>query len=293
MIVSQSARNKIGFIYGTIFKPPENSPQFKEWYRCNNMVISCLTNSFTPDIAESFQYSDTAQSIWTRLNKMYGTVNGTKLKRLWDELGFMRASRGSSCICAAKSELQREDDENKLHQFLMGLNDTYVGVRINLLVMHPPPSLDTAYNILLQDERQRQASLPSQFCTDSASFNAHLTNKFSGTPTPPKQFNKRVNFDLNKSNIVNRYCKNPGHLVDKCYKLHGFLPGFKFTKGKRTDANVEVQGYPNSVGFHNTVESSHSPAEGSSESESLIPGLTKDQYSQLMMLLQHTQISKS
>lgn len=136
-------------------------------------------------------------------------------------------------------------------------------------------------------------SSPSQYRTDSASFNAHLTNKFSGTPAPLKQFNQRVNFDLNKSNIVCRYFKKPGHLVDKYYKLHGFPPGFKFTKGKRTAANVEVQGYPNSVVFQNTVESSHSPAEGSSESESLILGLTKDQYSQLMILLQQTQISES
>lgn len=146
------------------------------------MVISWLTNSLTPNIAESVQYSDTAQRIWTQLNKRYGTINGTnvfeikqdlsstgqeslniapyfnKLKKLWDELGFMCASRGSSCTCAAKSRLQREDDENKLHQFLMGLNETFIGVRSNLLMMQPPPSLDTTYNILLQAERQRQVS---------------------------------------------------------------------------------------------------------------------------------------
>nr|XP_018627342.1 uncharacterized protein LOC108945689 [Nicotiana tomentosiformis] len=90
-----------------------------------------------------------------------------------------------------------------------------------------------------------------------------------------------------------RYCKNPGHLVDKCYKLHGFPLGFKFTKGKRTAANVEVHGHQNYAGLQNSVEVSHSPAEWSSDSESLILGLTKDQYSQLMMLLQHTQISES
>ncbi|XP_070055588.1 uncharacterized protein [Nicotiana tomentosiformis] len=139
MIVSLSARNKIGFIDGSCTKPPENSPQFKQWDRCNNMIISWLTNSLSPDIAESVQYSDTAESIWTQLNRRYGTVNDTKvfeiknelastnqgsldiesyfnkLKKLWGELRFMRASRGSSCTCSAKSELQREDDENKLH----------------------------------------------------------------------------------------------------------------------------------------------------------------------------------
>ncbi|XP_070035044.1 uncharacterized protein [Nicotiana tomentosiformis] len=237
MIVSLSARNKIGFIDGTVFEIKQELAS---------------TNQGSLEIASYFN----------------------KLKKPWDELGFMRASRGSSCTCAAKYELQREDDENKLHQFLMGLNESYVGVRSDLLMMQPPPSLDTAYNILLQDERQRQVSSSSHFRTDSASFNDHLTNKFAGTPAPSKQFTQRVNFEYNNSNLVCRYCKKPGNLVKKCYKLHGFPPGFKFTKSKRTAANVEVQGHQNSASHHNSVEGSHSPAEGSSDSESLIPGIT-------------------
>lgn len=63
MIVLLSTRNKIGFIDGTYVRPPENSPQFRQWDRCNNMVISWLTNSLSPDIAESVQYLDTAESI--------------------------------------------------------------------------------------------------------------------------------------------------------------------------------------------------------------------------------------
>jgi len=33
MIVSLSAKNKIGFIDGIVLKPPENSPQFRQWDR--------------------------------------------------------------------------------------------------------------------------------------------------------------------------------------------------------------------------------------------------------------------
>ncbi|XP_075095228.1 uncharacterized protein LOC142173523 [Nicotiana tabacum] len=109
------------------------------------MVISWLTNSLTPDIAGSVQYSDTAQSIWTQLNKRYGIVNGTrvfeikqelaftsqgsldiasyfnKLKKLWDELGFMCASRGSSCTCTAKSEIKERMMKTSCISFLWGL----------------------------------------------------------------------------------------------------------------------------------------------------------------------------
>jgi len=177
MIVSLSARNKIGFIDRTCVKPPENSPQFRQWDRCNNMVISWLTSSLSPDIAESVQYLDTVESIWKQLNNRYGTVNGTKvfelkrelastfqgsldipsyfnkLKKIWDELEVIRSSHANSCNCAAKEGLQKEREEDKVHQFLMGLNEVYVGVRSNLLMMNPLPSLDCVYNILLQDEK--------------------------------------------------------------------------------------------------------------------------------------------
>ncbi|XP_075086168.1 uncharacterized protein LOC142168895 [Nicotiana tabacum] len=187
-----------------------------------------------------------------------------KLKKLWDKLRFMRASCGSSYTCSAKSELQREDEKNKLHQFLMGLNETYIGVRSNLLMMHPPPSLDTTYSILLQDERQRQVSSPSQFSAESASFNAHLTNKVSGSLNP--------------------------HSTDKFPVLQTswFPPSFKFTKDRRTAANVEVQS-PNV-----DSEGTYFQAEGSSDQGSLVPGLSKDQYTQLMLLLQSMpQLSES
>ncbi|XP_070035763.1 uncharacterized protein [Nicotiana tomentosiformis] len=79
MMVSLSARNKIGFIDGSCAKPAVNSPQYRQWDRCNNMVILWLINSLFPDIAESVQYSETAESIWKQLNNRYGVVNGTKV----------------------------------------------------------------------------------------------------------------------------------------------------------------------------------------------------------------------
>ncbi|XP_019248694.1 PREDICTED: uncharacterized protein LOC109227959 [Nicotiana attenuata] len=132
MVVSLSARNKIGFIDGSCTKPAVDSPQYRQWDRCNNMVISWLINSLSPDIVESVQYSETAESIWKQLNNRYGTVNGTKvfeikrelastyqgaldiasyfnkLKKLWDELGVMCMSHANSCVCAAKEGLQKE-----------------------------------------------------------------------------------------------------------------------------------------------------------------------------------------
>ncbi|XP_075086511.1 uncharacterized protein LOC142169175 [Nicotiana tabacum] len=252
IIVSLSGRNKIEFIDGTFPRPPHNSPECKQWDMCNNLVISWLASSLSPSIAESVQYSETTEDIWTQLNKRYGTgaldiaSYFNKLKKLWDELRVMRSSHSSTCTCAPKAGIQKEEEEDRLHQFLMGLNYTYVNVRSNLLMMQQPPSLDNAYNILLQDERKRHVNPSTQFGHESASFNVASLN-FSQPSHPQKQYPQRVSFDSNRAAQFCKYCKKSGHLIDKCYKLHGFFTSFKFTKGRKMVANAEVELASNSA----------------------------------------------
>ncbi|XP_075109190.1 uncharacterized protein LOC142180981 [Nicotiana tabacum] len=283
MIVALSAKNKIAFVDGTCLQPTTTVVEQKLWDRCNNMVISWLTASLSPEIAESVQYSETAQSIWVQLQTRYGTANRTKifelkrelahtsqgpldiasyfskLKGLWDELGVVCTNHGQRCTCAAKPGIIQEDEENRLFQFLMGINETYMGVRSNLLMMQPPPSLNSAYNILLNDEKQRQVQSISQFNHDSMSFNVN-TNNTPGFPfgvsqnfevnqaavpnhPPLRQYTQRVNFDQNKGSMFCKYCKKSRHLVDKCYKLYRYPQGPKFNKGKKaaTHATTGVQ----------------------------------------------------
>ncbi|XP_019267597.1 PREDICTED: uncharacterized protein LOC109244892 [Nicotiana attenuata] len=300
IIVSLSARNKIAFIDSSFPKPTAGSPESKQWDRCNNMVISWLTSSLTPEIAESVQYSDTAESIWKQLNNRYGTINETKkfeikkelastcqgpldiasyfnkLKKLWNELGAMGSNHANTCTCAAKESLLREDEENKVHQFLMGLNETYITVRSNILMMNPLPSLDNVYNILLQDEKQRQMTPNTHFTPDLASFNANATTPTRFPPhfQPQRQYTQKINFDSPNQRLVSnqnkdlfcKYCKKSGHTIGKCYKLIGFPQGFKFTKGRRfgTAANVESSKNSNAANV-----GSNGPVSG-------IPGLTMD-----------------
>ncbi|XP_075088367.1 uncharacterized protein LOC142170370 [Nicotiana tabacum] len=285
MIVSLSARNKIGFIDRTCVKPPENSPQFRQWDRCNNMVISWLTSSLSPDIAESVQYLDTVESIWKQLNNRYGTVNGTKvfelkrelastfqgsldipsyfnkLKKIWDELEVIRSSHANSCNCAAKEGLQKEREEDKVHQFLMGLNE-------------------------------RQVSTNPQFHLESASFNANSNSiKFTQPQPQQRHYNQRILFDQSKSGLFCKYCKKSGHLIDKCYKLNGFPQSFKFTKSRKTAANVVESdlSYPQNV----SINSVSNPTQNQVDQGSVVHGLTQQQYAQLISLLQQTHTSNS
>jgi len=87
--------------------------------------------------------------------------------------------------------------------------------------MNPIPSLSKVYSLLIQGETQR--SVPNAFLAkvDSTALAAKLSNKHLG-PTLGSSSGK------GKERPTCTYCGKTCHIVDKCYKKHGFSPGFKF-----------------------------------------------------------------
>ncbi|XP_070053971.1 uncharacterized protein [Nicotiana tomentosiformis] len=220
---------------------------------------------------------------WRIVVSENGEENGD-IKQLWDDIDTLSISRARAYNnCGFKSDYQMDDDVQKVYQFLMGLNDTYVQTRSNIFMIKPFPSVSTVYSILLSDEKQRHVSTSPQFLPTSASFNVGVSKQ--GFPS-------RVNFYVQKSPIC-KYCKKPGHTIDKCYKLHGYPTNFMFTKGsgsRKTAAHVEVNSpRPPATVVPTMGPESVKPSE--SGNISMDPGLTQDQFSQLMILLQQSHLS--
>ncbi|XP_016581996.1 uncharacterized protein LOC107879477 [Capsicum annuum] len=127
-----------------------------------------------------------------------------KIKQLWDDLASLSANTNTACTCGV---IKKSNDEQKVFQFLMGLNDIYIQVRNNILMMKPLPSIRTVYSFLLTNEKQRVVSSGSQFSTQSASFQDGVS-RHSVFP--------KVNFDSPRTlSLVRKYCKKPGHTIDK------------------------------------------------------------------------------
>jgi hypothetical protein len=68
--------------------------------------------------------------------------------------------------------------------------------------------------MIIQEEKQQEISVKTQ--PFAQEFAALMTKSIA----PVARFVKPVCF----------HCGVSGHTVDKCYRLHGFPPGFKFTK---------------------------------------------------------------
>ena len=307
MSIALSTRNKLGFVDGSVPKPDPTSPTFKSWSRCNDMVLSWILGALSKQIGRSVIYSTTAYQMWQELNDRYGIPNAaqlfglhkelteirqgnttiaeyfTRLKMLWDDIDSLCMI--PVCTCDASTQNATMQQNQRVIQFLMGLNDSYSVIRGSILMSSPLPSVSQIYNLLLQEENHRDIQSSGHFMADASSLNANASR------------NPSMSFKNNrpKSSLTCSYCKKSGHLVEKCYRLHGFPSDFKFTKTKKFAANASTSesvpadtvshSYPASYASNSDVNSVSSV--GSST------GLTPDMYNQLVTLLQRSQPTPS
>lgn len=68
MILSLSAKNKYGFVDGSIQPPITNSTTYPSWHRANSMVISWILNSLNKNLADNVLFLPTAYEIWNELH---------------------------------------------------------------------------------------------------------------------------------------------------------------------------------------------------------------------------------
>ncbi|XP_070040609.1 uncharacterized protein [Nicotiana tomentosiformis] len=80
-----------------------------------------------------------------------------RLKMIWDELtnyDLIPIYRCGRCKCNLTSEMETKREEEKVHQFLMGLDDEGYGtMRSNILSIELLPNLNRVYSRIVQQER--------------------------------------------------------------------------------------------------------------------------------------------
>lgn len=159
-------KNKLEFVTGEFTKP---TPHYQQWKRCDNIVTLLILNSLVKDIADSVEYVNSSVELWKELNDRYDQANEAKLyhiqreindlyqgtmditsyymkiKKLWKKLSNIHLKMQCSCNCAcgARENLNKTEQDHRPIQFLIGLNEVYIVIRGNILMMNPPAFLSS------------------------------------------------------------------------------------------------------------------------------------------------------
>jgi len=163
------AKNKIAFIDGSIVRPATKADEeFSEchaWDMKNSMMYSWPLNVIDPKLRMTVAYCDTAKGMWDDLRKQYDMANTPKIHQL--KTGIANCKQGdmdvgefysklvnscnelnnlvkipvctcTGCKCEVSSKIMAMNEQQKVHQFLMGLNDhSYSTIRSQILALDP------------------------------------------------------------------------------------------------------------------------------------------------------------
>jgi hypothetical protein len=110
------------------------------------------------------------------------------------------------------------------------------------MLINPLPPINKVFALVLQEERQREASAFIGYFTHNS---AAMMSKVASSP-PQIRFGKPQ--AQRKDKPTCSHCGIIGHTMEKCYRLHDYPPGFKFTKNKENSRSVnhvqDSEGHP-------------------------------------------------
>ncbi|CAL1375543.1 unnamed protein product [Linum trigynum] len=222
------AKNKIGFVDGTIPKPEDPAFEKQQWLRCDAMVKGWLKTTMTKEVGNSVRYATTAREIWQDLKERFGKGSAprayeirrqiswlrqeslgvsayyTKLRTLWDELlsiSPLPSCSCGNCSCSISKQLRESKEKEQLYDFLMGLNDEFAAIRTHILSLQPIPPLVTAFHLALEDEHQRGITASRKSTPEAAAFQAAATVQ-SQIPNRESKGEQRRNGEKPKGDLL-------------------------------------------------------------------------------------------
>jgi len=132
-----------------------------------------------------------------------------KLKQLWDDLANydqMPICKCGKCECNLGSSFEKNREVERVHTFLMGLDETaYETVYSNILAQDPLPNLNKVYLILIQEERVRTVARGKEERGEVMAFPV------------------RGQMDRKDKSVVCSHSKRSGHEAESCFALIGYL----------------------------------------------------------------------
>ncbi|KAJ1418269.1 Zinc finger, CCHC-type superfamily [Sesbania bispinosa] len=250
------AKTKLGFIDGTIKKPPVGSTELFHWEKADSMVTAWIINSTDPSLHGSISHVTTTRDVWIDLEERFAQTNAPRIHQIWrnlcliqkepnvtvtefytkfksllDELGELQPL--PECSCGASKELAQREEEQRVHMFLGGIdNDRYHHIKGTILSVDPLPPLWRAFNHILREESRVLADKDKDPKPETATT-FHATN-----------FNRRKGRDGPKPKCD--HCGKIGHEKAKCFEIVGYPPNWESRrpKGKYSgEARLAWAGY--------------------------------------------------
>lgn len=146
----------------------------------------------------------------------------TRLTTLWEELKNFEELPScvcGKCTCGSNDRWIRLYERKNIVRFLMRLNDSFTQARRQIIMMDPLPEFTKIYNFVARDEQQRNLAPTA---SEPVVFQATVSQV-----KPRANYSNQGHASQDKPRPLCSYCGLLGHTIARCYKIHGYPPGYK------------------------------------------------------------------
>ncbi|XP_074322741.1 uncharacterized protein LOC141703761 [Apium graveolens] len=262
MMLSLLAKIKIDFVDGIISKPEPTTVEYKAWERCNDLVCAWLLFNMDDVIAKSVMFLKSAREIWIELEERFGYTSMTqvysleqqlaelsqgsnnisefftKIKMIWDAVNDANPFPTCTCLkctCNLEHRVYQMQQDQRMIQFIMKLNEEFASVRGNILMQYPMPNIANAYRLFAQEEIHKELSSVTSQTESLACFSKKKNFK---NFKPQSMFNKNQ-FVPNKT-TKGVQAGAPGR-KPQYFRTHCKIPpGFKSNRDKKVAATIQA-----------------------------------------------------
>ncbi|GJV23749.1 ribonuclease H-like domain-containing protein [Tanacetum coccineum] len=261
MLLALEGKNKTGFIDGSCRRSNTDEVLGRQWDRVNAIVLGWILNSISEELFLGQIFSKRAKHVWDELKETYDKVDGSvtfnlhhkinslsqngssiadyyhKLNALWKQ--FDALVQLPRCTCHAAEDFKKHNSLMKLMQFLMGLDDSYMAIRSNILSRDPLPDVRGAYAIISSEESHRVVStsnVGTSQRSQSSVFNSSVNNRGATQRTPNSGNFSRPN------NVTRPFSGGASSLStfsdDQLSKIISLIKDNSLNNGKGVQANM-------------------------------------------------------
>ncbi|XP_074276895.1 uncharacterized protein LOC141600551 [Silene latifolia] len=215
VLMALASKNKDCFVDGTLPQPPKTDKKYHQWVCCDLMVMKWILNFLDKSIRDNLKYVNKLKNFWDTLDSL-------------DPIPQCSCGKISLCTCTPMKRVVAGENNSKLIQFLMGLNNGYDQV-VESVDVFTESSVYAAY----KPPESHQADKKSKKHCSNCDMNNH---------------------SLKECFWVNgcAYCEKPGHKIDKCYRLVGF-PSDKSNKPADKYPKAKPKSYDGKKSFKKTA----------------------------------------
>ncbi|KAE8721524.1 hypothetical protein F3Y22_tig00015825pilonHSYRG00003 [Hibiscus syriacus] len=257
MRIALLVKNKLGFVDGSCRRDDSPDALQSQWERCNALVLSWILNSVSPDLSDGIVFASYVEAVWKDHKERFDKIDGSRVFFLYRSIATLVQGESSVSVYFTRLKL---------------LWDEYTALVPFSFCDCETAQQNSGQSSLLYDRSGGAASC-STFCLSPIETSVMFTTASKG--------NERRCFSGTCD-----YCNIKGHSRDRCYRLIGFPPDFKFNKNKVPPAATMV----NSM---HAADNDTANGLVVSSTVSAVPSFTSEQYHQILKLLSKSPPSDS